>query len=118
MTVHRDPPRPKRSGPAAAQEVGAAVAQSVAPSLRPRHDHVGSTSCGRWLPVLIAIQFSFNDGRSRSTWQGFSTQWYCCTEGSVFEDPSLLLVAEEQPHPRRGDGARRDAAGRRCWRWA
>ena len=33
------------------------------------------------LPVLIAVQFSFNDGRSRSTWQGFSTQWYCCAEG-------------------------------------
>ena len=43
------------------------------------------------LPILIAIQFSFNDGRSRSTWQGFSTQWYCCNEASVFEDPSLLL---------------------------
>ena len=43
------------------------------------------------LPVLIAVQFSFNDGRSRSTWQGFSLQWYCCNEGSVFEDPSLLL---------------------------
>jgi spermidine/putrescine transport system permease protein len=43
------------------------------------------------LPVLIAVQFSFNDGRSRSTWQGFSTQWYCCAEGSVGEDPSLLL---------------------------
>jgi spermidine/putrescine transport system permease protein len=44
------------------------------------------------LPVLIAVQFSFNDGRSRSTWQGFSLQWYCCTEGSVFEDPSLTLA--------------------------
>jgi spermidine/putrescine transport system permease protein len=43
------------------------------------------------LPILVAIQFSFNDGRSRSTWQGFSTQWYCCNEASVFEDPSLLL---------------------------
>lgn len=43
------------------------------------------------LPIAIAVQFSFNDGRSRSTWQGFSTQWYCCAEGSVFEDPSLLL---------------------------
>jgi spermidine/putrescine transport system permease protein len=42
------------------------------------------------LPVLIAVQFSFNDGRSRSTWQGFSTQWYCCAEGSIGEDPSLL----------------------------
>jgi spermidine/putrescine transport system permease protein len=27
-------------------------------------------------PVVIAVQFSFNDGRSRSTFQGFSTQWY------------------------------------------
>jgi spermidine/putrescine transport system permease protein len=44
------------------------------------------------LPVLIAVQFSFNDGRSRSTWQGFSLQWYCCAEGSVGEDPSLLLA--------------------------
>jgi spermidine/putrescine transport system permease protein len=46
------------------------------------------------IPVLIAVQFSFNDGRSRSTWQGFSTQWYCCAEGSVGEDPSLLLALE------------------------
>ena len=46
------------------------------------------------LPLLVAIQFSFNDGRSRSTWQGFSTKWYCCEEGSVFEDPSLLLSLE------------------------
>jgi spermidine/putrescine transport system permease protein len=27
-------------------------------------------------PVAIAVQFSFNDGRSRSTFQGFSAQWY------------------------------------------
>jgi spermidine/putrescine transport system permease protein len=44
------------------------------------------------LPVVIAVQFSFNDGRSRSTWQGFSRQWYCCNDGSVFEDPSLTLA--------------------------
>jgi spermidine/putrescine transport system permease protein len=42
------------------------------------------------VPVLIAVQFSFNNGRSRSTWQGFSLQWYCCSDGSVFEDPSML----------------------------
>jgi spermidine/putrescine transport system permease protein len=41
-------------------------------------------------PVLIAIQFSFNDGRSRSVWQGFSAQWYCCNEGSIHEDPSMF----------------------------
>ena len=46
------------------------------------------------IPVLIAVQFSFNDGRSRSTWQGFSLQWYCCAEGSVGEDPSLLLALQ------------------------
>jgi spermidine/putrescine transport system permease protein len=46
------------------------------------------------LPVLVAVQFSFNDGRSRSVWQGFSTQWYCCVEGSVGEDPSLLLALQ------------------------
>ena len=27
-------------------------------------------------PVLIAVLFSFNDGRSRTVWQGFSTRWY------------------------------------------
>ncbi len=42
------------------------------------------------VPVLVAIQFSFNNGRSRSTWQGFSLQWYCCSDGSVFEDPSMF----------------------------
>src|SRR4029079_9384729 len=28
------------------------------------------------LPVLIAVLYSFNAGRSRTTWQGFSTRWY------------------------------------------
>lgn len=42
------------------------------------------------LPVLIAIQFSFNDGRSRSTWQGFSTRWYWGDPNlSVWHDESL-----------------------------
>jgi spermidine/putrescine transport system permease protein len=43
-------------------------------------------------PVLIAIQFSFNDGRSRSTWQGFSWRWYYGDSGSVVADPSLRLA--------------------------
>ncbi len=46
------------------------------------------------VPVLVAVQFSFNDGRSRSVWQGFSTQWYCCADGSVGEDSSLLRALE------------------------
>jgi spermidine/putrescine transport system permease protein len=44
------------------------------------------------VPLLIAIQFSFNDGRSRSSWQGFSTRWYWGSPGSVAEDPSLRLA--------------------------
>ena len=42
------------------------------------------------VPVLIAIQFGFNDGRSRSTWQGFSLRWYYGDPDlSVWNDPSL-----------------------------
>jgi spermidine/putrescine transport system permease protein len=43
-------------------------------------------------PVAIAITFSFNDGRSRSAWQGFSARWYLGTREaaeSVIFDPSL-----------------------------
>lgn len=45
------------------------------------------------VPVLIAIQFSFNAGRSRSAWQGFSLRWYVTDPGlSVLHDPSLRLA--------------------------
>jgi spermidine/putrescine transport system permease protein len=36
------------------------------------------------VPVLVAVLFSFNSGRSRSTWQGFSLRWY-------LTDPSLSV---------------------------
>jgi spermidine/putrescine transport system permease protein len=36
------------------------------------------------VPVVVAVVFSFNDGRSRSSWQGFSLRWY-------FEDPDLSI---------------------------
>lgn len=29
-----------------------------------------------WAPILVLIVFSFNDGASVSTWQGFTTRWY------------------------------------------
>jgi spermidine/putrescine transport system permease protein len=43
-------------------------------------------------PVAIAVQFSFNAGRSRSTFQGFSTQWYTAIwdSASVNFDETLL----------------------------
>ncbi len=42
------------------------------------------------LPVLIAVIFSFNAGRSRSLWQGFSFRWYWGDqERSVWHDATL-----------------------------
>ena len=42
------------------------------------------------LPVLIAVIFSFNAGRSRAVWQGFSFRWYWGDPNlSVFHDTGL-----------------------------
>ena len=42
------------------------------------------------LPVLVAALFSFNAGRSRVTWQGFSMRWYYGDPlRSVWHDASL-----------------------------
>jgi spermidine/putrescine transport system permease protein len=42
------------------------------------------------VPVLIAIAFSFNDGRSRTHWQGFSFRWYWSDPTrSVWHDAAL-----------------------------
>jgi spermidine/putrescine transport system permease protein len=50
------------------------------------------------IPVAIAVRFSFNDGRSRSTWQGFSTRWYVgepAEAASVLYDPSLRFAINQ-----------------------
>ena len=41
------------------------------------------------IPVVVAVLFAFNDGRSRTTWQGFSTRWFTGPTGSVLHDPAL-----------------------------
>lgn len=42
------------------------------------------------VPILLAVRFSFNEGRSRSTAQGWSTKWYYEEPDlSVWHDPSL-----------------------------
>ena len=54
--------------------------QSLGPAALPGAGHLALC---RWsiVPVIIAIQFSFNAGRSLTAWQGFSlTRWY-------FDDP-------------------------------
>jgi spermidine/putrescine transport system permease protein len=42
------------------------------------------------LPIALAVAFSFNDGKSQSTWQGFSMRWYLTDPlHSVLHDPVL-----------------------------
>jgi len=42
------------------------------------------------LPVLIAVVFSFNDGRSRVSWQGFSLRWWTGDPtDSLFHDAAM-----------------------------
>jgi spermidine/putrescine transport system permease protein len=42
------------------------------------------------VPILVAVRFSFNEGRSRSTAQGWSTRWYWGDPDlSVWHDPTL-----------------------------
>lgn len=46
------------------------------------------------VPVLIAVQFSFNATRSRTIWEGFSTRWYWGDPvDSVWHDPTLRHAA-------------------------
>jgi spermidine/putrescine transport system permease protein len=48
------------------------------------------------VPVGIAILFSFNDGRSRSVWQGFSLRWYWQDPNlSVLHDPTMRGALEQ-----------------------
>jgi spermidine/putrescine transport system permease protein len=47
-------------------------------------------------PVVIAVLFSFNNGRSRSVWQGFSTRWYWGDpNNSVIHDPVMRSALEQ-----------------------
>ena len=44
-----------------------------------------------FLPVAIAVLFSFNGGRSRSVWQGFSLRWWTV-------EPNASLLHDETLH--------------------
>ena len=59
-------------------------------SRRPRVLPVVTWAYMLWalLPVVVAIVFSFNAGRSRSVWQGFSLRWWTGDPTlSIFHDP-------------------------------
>jgi spermidine/putrescine transport system permease protein len=89
-------------------EVVAAPAQRVTRESAPRSRRFGDWLRNPWgrprflpaialaylvwslAPVAIAVLFSFNSGRSRSTWQGFSFRWYWGDPNlSVWHDPTL-----------------------------
>ena len=48
------------------------------------------------LPVLIAVAFSFNDGRSRSAWQGFSLHWWTSDPTDSLLHDAAIRAAMEQ----------------------
>jgi spermidine/putrescine transport system permease protein len=63
---------------------------------RPRFLMVFTWAYVLWslVPVLIAVQFSFNASRSRTEWAGFSTRWYWGDPvDSVWHDPTLRHAA-------------------------
>jgi spermidine/putrescine transport system permease protein len=48
------------------------------------------------LPVVIAVVFSFNDGRSRIFWQGFSLRWWTQDPtDSLLHDPAMLQAMKQ-----------------------
>ena len=48
------------------------------------------------VPVVIAIGFSFNAGRSRSVWQGFSLEWWIGhPDLSLLHDPTLASAIRQ-----------------------
>jgi spermidine/putrescine transport system permease protein len=68
------------------------------PWRRPRFVAAWSWAYIAWAvgPVGTAILFSFNAGRSRSVWQGFSLRWYIGDPDlSVLHDPRLLATMQQ-----------------------
>jgi spermidine/putrescine transport system permease protein len=62
------------------------------PWRRPRFLQAATIGYLLWsmLPVVIAVFFSFNDGRSRVTWQGFSLRWWTGDPtNSLFHDAAM-----------------------------
>ena len=67
------------------------------------------------LPVIIAITFSFNAGRSRSTWQGFSLRWWWeDPTDSLFHDPALRSAIVQSLKLSFGHDVHRGALWDRC----
>ena len=89
------------SAPARAAEPSGTAARSGLARLVPRRNpwgHPWFLEGFTWLyliwslvPIGIAVLFSFNNGKSQSTWQGFSWRWY-------FTDPVNSVLHNPQLH--------------------
>jgi spermidine/putrescine transport system permease protein len=76
----------KAHGDIGQRQVAHAIGWLRNPWGKPRFTAVFSWLFIGWtvIPVVIAIQFSFNSARSLTTWQGFSLRWY-------WQDPYLSV---------------------------
>jgi spermidine/putrescine transport system permease protein len=87
-TTTVEPAAPVRSAPVRPSRLPSWLSN---PWGRPRFLALTTWAYIAWalVPVLAAVLFSFNDGRSRSVWQGFSTRWWWGDPNlSVFHDPA------------------------------
>ncbi|HEX4091357.1 MAG TPA: ABC transporter permease [Trebonia sp.] len=88
---------PAADAPAAAAPVVGAANSRRRPFWRNPWRHPWFLEGFTWLyliwslaPIAIAVLFSFNNGRSQSSWQGFSWRWYFSDPvNSVLHDPQL-----------------------------
>ena len=72
------------------------VGEPVGAAADARGRHVAVHGLGDRPRRASPILFSFNDGRSRSVWQGFSTRWYWGDpDQSVLHDPALRGALEQ-----------------------
>ena len=99
MTVTKAPDEPPPARPAAPVSApGVRARRERRPRLRHPWRHPWFLEGFTWLylawslaPIVIAVLFSFNNGRSRSSWQGFSLRWY-------FSDPVNSVLHNPQLH--------------------
>jgi spermidine/putrescine transport system permease protein len=91
-----EPPSPAVPAPVTAP--GAASSRTRRPFWRNPWRHPWLLEGFTWLylvwslvPIVIAVLFSFNNGRSQSSWQGFSWRWY-------FSDPVNSVLHNPQLH--------------------
>ena len=95
--------RARVAGGARMKRVPRLVGEPVGTAAVARGRDVAVHGRGRSSPCCIAVLFSFNDGRSRSVWQGFSTRWYWGDpDQSVLHDPALRRARSS-----RASGSRR-----------